>query len=188
MPPSMSCSHFDRHASLISPAPTHVFAADSRAALVCCAVLCYAVPLALHATFFILAMGLMGPLTAILQTMDHLNIFFAKFYQSRTLYCVLPLAEAWQHLSSVLPSSSLPPHLHTHAFLLCAVLCCAPAGACDPCRLLYPRDGPHGAPHSHPTDNGLPKHLLREVLPLAHTVHRLQHLQPGCAGDPVQVG
>lgn len=51
--------------------------------------LCYAVPLqerVIHAAFFILGMGLMAPLTAILQTMDYLNIFFAKFYPSRTLY------------------------------------------------------------------------------------------------------
>lgn len=51
--------------------------------------LCYAVPLqerVIHAAFFILGMGLMAPLAAILQTMDYLNIFFAKFYPSRTLY------------------------------------------------------------------------------------------------------
>lgn len=40
----------------------------------------------LHAAFFVLGMGLMAPLTAILQTMDYLNIFFAQFYPSRTLY------------------------------------------------------------------------------------------------------
>lgn len=40
----------------------------------------------LHAAFFILGMGLMAPLTAILQTMDYLNIFFAQYYPSRTLY------------------------------------------------------------------------------------------------------
>lgn len=40
----------------------------------------------LHAAFFVLGMGLMAPLTAILQTMDYLNIFFAQYYPSRTLY------------------------------------------------------------------------------------------------------
>lgn len=40
----------------------------------------------LHACFFLLGMGLMAPITAILQTMDYLNIFFAEYYPSRTLY------------------------------------------------------------------------------------------------------
>jgi hypothetical protein len=40
----------------------------------------------LHGCFFLLGMGLMAPITAILQTMDYLNIFFADFYPSRTLY------------------------------------------------------------------------------------------------------
>jgi hypothetical protein len=40
----------------------------------------------LHLCFFLLGMGLMAPITAILQTMDYLNIYFAEYYPSRTLY------------------------------------------------------------------------------------------------------